>query len=79
MSNISGQTRTKPGSRAAVEQALNHYGLILDSYRPDRERLYAVEVKETNFRLSDRMNFSHLKAWTQGYIAAREGRPSVHI
>jgi hypothetical protein len=71
--------RAKPGSRAAVEQALKYYGLQLDSYRPDRVRLYAVEVIGSNARLSDRMEFNELKNWVRGYIAAKEGRQAMHI
>ncbi len=71
--------RPKPGSREAVEQALKFYGLQLDSYRPGNVRLYAVEIIGTGDRLSDRMEFSELKNWVRGYIAAKEGKISSFI
>lgn len=72
-------SRPKPGSREAIEQALNFYGLRLDSYRPGNIRLYAVEIIGTNDQLSDRMEFNELKNWVRGYIAAKEGKKSGFI
>jgi hypothetical protein len=71
--------RAKPGSRAAVEQALKFYGLRLDSYRPGNVRLYAVERIGSNGRLSDRMEFNELKNWVRGYVAAKEGEITPFI
>jgi hypothetical protein len=71
--------RPKPGTRAAIEHVLDFYGLQLDSYRPGNVRLYAVEVKGTNERLSDRMEFDQLKNWVRGFITGREGKKSMYI
>ncbi len=55
-----------------IKQILKHYGLILDSYRPDRTRLYQViETERPGNPLSLRLTIKELRAWTEGYVVGK--------
>lgn len=62
-----------------MEFRLAKYGLSIDSMNPGDGRTYAIENLNGGYRYSDRMEMKQLKAWYQGYIVGKEGRPDPRI